>query len=399
MTETVIGSWRMNRVPLPGRLAIADRASHRVHHAVHDVQPDPAAGDGRDLLLGREAGEEEEVEQLGLAQPAGHRGLGQPALDDLGAQALEVDAAAVVARGPVWSIPARWRASRRIVPAGGLPAARRSSGDSRPWSSALRIRWLSGASSRSRMSRSTPVASPTTSNRASLPSSRARSRTSRGKPRMPSASGRIRLASTSWCSRLERSSLSWANDSSDSTVSASACKPSAARPRALARSSPGGRDGSRSGRCDEADEAMIAVATVAPRPVPAIDRRSSRTCSDSISRDCRARSRQSASTIGRSRWLCTSASPARPISCVRLSAVTRTTRSRSRSRSLVRARPARPVARAAAREAGDAGIGGSTGGGSATGASAGGVPALGSASTRPSLTAVRSATRSSISAA
>ncbi len=47
---------------------------------------------------------------------------------------------------------------------GGLPAAWRSSGVSRPWSKALRIRWLSGASSRSRMSRSTPVVSPMTSN-------------------------------------------------------------------------------------------------------------------------------------------------------------------------------------------------------------------------------------------
>ena len=80
-------------------------------------------------------------------------------------------------------------------------------------------------------------------------------------------------------------------------------------------------------------EGEAVAAPTPPWPVPVIDRRSSRTCSDSISRDCRSRSRQSASTIGRSRWLCTSASPARPSSRVRLSAVTRTTRSRSRSRS------------------------------------------------------------------
>ena len=97
----------------------------------------------------------------------------------------------------IWSIPARWWASSGWPPERAC-RARRSSGDSIPWSIALRIRWLRGASSRSRMSRSTPVVSPATSNRACLPMSRARSRTSRGKPRMPSASGRIRLASTSW---------------------------------------------------------------------------------------------------------------------------------------------------------------------------------------------------------
>ena len=42
---------------------------------------------------------------------------------------------------------------------------------------------------------------------------------------MPSAKGRIRLARTSWCSRLERSSLWRANSSIASTVSPSFCRP------------------------------------------------------------------------------------------------------------------------------------------------------------------------------
>ena len=54
---------------------------------------------------------------------------------------------------------------------------------------------------------------------------------------MPSASGRIRLVSTSWCSRLERSSLPRANSSIASTVSPSPCEPWAARAWALASSS------------------------------------------------------------------------------------------------------------------------------------------------------------------
>ena len=55
---------------------------------------------------------------------------------------------------------------------------------------------------------------------------------------------------------------------------------------------------------------------------------------------CLPFSRQSDSTSGGSRWVCTKASPARPINRVKLSAVTRTTRSRSAiGNSRVRHRP------------------------------------------------------------
>ena len=83
---------------LAGPAGDPDRAPHRLHHALNHVEPDAAAGDLGDLFLGREPGQEQEVEQLGLAEPGGHRRGGQPTLDDLGPQPLQVDAAAIVAQ-------------------------------------------------------------------------------------------------------------------------------------------------------------------------------------------------------------------------------------------------------------------------------------------------------------
>ena len=124
---------------LAGPAGDADRAAHCVHHALNHVEPDAAAGDLGDLLLGREPGQEEEIEQLGLAQPGSHRGGGQSALDDLGAEPLQVDATAVVGKDDL-EHPRAMARLQADGPHGGLPAARRSSGVSRPWSSALRIR-------------------------------------------------------------------------------------------------------------------------------------------------------------------------------------------------------------------------------------------------------------------
>ncbi len=83
---------------LAGAAGNADRAAHRVHHALNHIKPDAAAGDLGDVLLGREPREEEKIEQLGLAEPGGHRGGGQPTLDDLGAQSLQVNAAAIIGK-------------------------------------------------------------------------------------------------------------------------------------------------------------------------------------------------------------------------------------------------------------------------------------------------------------
>src|SRR3569623_1511941 len=91
-----------------------------------------------------------------------------------------------------------------MVPRSALPVFCRSSGVSMPRSSALRNRWFKGASSFSRMSRSTMVAWPSICNCTCLPSWRARSRTMRGKPWTPSPNGRMRLVTTSRRTRLER---------------------------------------------------------------------------------------------------------------------------------------------------------------------------------------------------
>ena len=282
--------------PLAGPGGDADRAADRVHHAVHHVQPDAPAGDCGDRLLGREA-------RAGRGSPAARpRPAGGPSRGRR-ARARRPWRGGVRGRrrgrrrtGPVWSIPARWRASRRIVPAGGLPAAGAPRAARWPWSSALRIRWFSGASSLSRMSRSTPVVSPATSNRDLLAQLAGQVADQPGEAadavgQRPHPAGQhlvVQPAGEVLAPPREVSNAS--------TVSASACMLSAARPRALARSS--------------------ARRPRRPSPGPAsasaVERRSSRTCSVSIRPLCRSRSRQSASTNGRSRWVWTRASPPGP---------------------------------------------------------------------------------------
>ena len=73
----------------------ADRPDHRLHH----VEPDATPGDLGHRLLRREAGEEEEFEELGLGHRRGHRRGGEPPLDDLGPEPLRVDPPAVVGQG------------------------------------------------------------------------------------------------------------------------------------------------------------------------------------------------------------------------------------------------------------------------------------------------------------
>ena len=318
MTETVIGSWRMNRVPLPGRLAIRTEPRTACTMLCTTSSPTPAAGDGRDLLLGREAREEEEVEQLGLAQPAGHRGVGQPALDDLGAQALEVDAAAVVGQdqlehpGAVAGLQADG-AGRRLAGGaavlGPLEAVVQRVADQvvqrclEPVEDvAVDAGGLAGDLEPRLLAQLAGQVADQPGEAADAVGQRAHPA---GQHLVVQPAGEV-LAARAPASRANRPS-----------------RPGPASPR---RPGPGPWPAAPARRPRQA---------VAAGRAPVIDRRSSRTCSVSISRDCRSRSRQSASTIGRSRWLCTRASPARPISRVRLSAVTRTTRSLSRSRSRV----------------------------------------------------------------
>jgi hypothetical protein len=77
-------------------------------------------------------------------------------------------------------LPARWEALRRRLPVAALPRARRVSGVSRPWSMALRNRWVRGSTTSSIRRLSSSVCSPPRWNSTCLPSSRARSWIRRG---------------------------------------------------------------------------------------------------------------------------------------------------------------------------------------------------------------------------
>ena len=84
----------------PGSLARPagdpDQAADCAHHVVNHVEPDAPAGDLGHVFLGREPRQEQEIKQLCLAEPGGHRRGGQPTLDDLGPQPFQVDASTVV---------------------------------------------------------------------------------------------------------------------------------------------------------------------------------------------------------------------------------------------------------------------------------------------------------------
>jgi len=81
---------------LAGHRRHAHGAAHLLHHVLHDVEADAAAGNVRDRLLHREAGQEQKFQQLRLAQFLCGLGVGQAACDDFLAQPLEIDAVAVV---------------------------------------------------------------------------------------------------------------------------------------------------------------------------------------------------------------------------------------------------------------------------------------------------------------
>ena len=96
-----------------------------------------------------------------------------------------------------------------IVPVSSLPAARRTSGASRPWSIELRTRCTSGSAIFSIRPLSSSVPSPTVRRRTCLPRRAERSRTSRGKRRNTASTGSMRTPITASCrSRVLRSSSS-----------------------------------------------------------------------------------------------------------------------------------------------------------------------------------------------
>ena len=82
--------------PLAGLRRNADGAAHLLDHVLHDIEPDAAPRNLRDGIFHREAGKEEELQQLGFAQFAGGLSVGEIPLYDRLAQFVQVDAAAVV---------------------------------------------------------------------------------------------------------------------------------------------------------------------------------------------------------------------------------------------------------------------------------------------------------------
>ena len=99
MTDIVIG--KVKREPRASSRLRADpnHAADRPGHVLDDVEPDASAGDLGHGLLGREAWQKEEFEQLGLTQSGGHLGRGQPFADDLVAERGRVDPPTVVGHG------------------------------------------------------------------------------------------------------------------------------------------------------------------------------------------------------------------------------------------------------------------------------------------------------------
>ena len=92
-----------------------------------------------------------------------------------------------------------WVAESRMVPVGVLPLVTRTAGASMPWSTLLRMRWTSGSPISSMIALSIRVPSPSRISSISLPVSRARSRTSRGKRSNTWRMGSMRTSITvSW---------------------------------------------------------------------------------------------------------------------------------------------------------------------------------------------------------
>ena len=116
----------------------------------------------------------------------------------------------------------------------GLPAARRSSGDSTPWSTALRTRCTSGSARSSIIVLSTSVSSPISASSTSLPSWRARSRAMRGYFWNKRPIGCIRVFITEFC-RSETSRSSWLTAWSSACSVSESLRPARMSARKLVR--------------------------------------------------------------------------------------------------------------------------------------------------------------------
>ncbi len=129
--------------PRAGLGADVDGAGERAQARGHHVEADAAAGDLGHHVARGEAGQQRETRDLGV----GGRGVGgqQPAFHGLGCGCrarLRPRPSSATCTVTTW--PRRATVSV-MVPARGLPAASRSSGDSSPWSTALRRMCSSGS--------------------------------------------------------------------------------------------------------------------------------------------------------------------------------------------------------------------------------------------------------------
>ena len=95
------------------------KAADGAYHVVHDIEPDPAAGDRRHLLPGRESRQEQEIKQLGPPSRVAIAAVVSPRSTTLIRNRSRSMPRPSSLR-MIWSIPARWRASRWIVPATGF---------------------------------------------------------------------------------------------------------------------------------------------------------------------------------------------------------------------------------------------------------------------------------------
>ena len=99
MTDIVIGSWRMNRVPLPGRLLTRTDPPTACTMLCTTSSPTPRPEISVTAPWSRSRGGRGSRAARPRSAGRPSRRVARPLLDDLGAEPLEVDPPAVVARG------------------------------------------------------------------------------------------------------------------------------------------------------------------------------------------------------------------------------------------------------------------------------------------------------------
>ena len=95
-TESVTGSCTRNVVPRAGSESNVDLAPDRLHHRMHHIEPDAAAGDFGDRCRRGEPRQKQELQRFRCARFCGDVGAGEPALHDLAAHLFNVDSPTVV---------------------------------------------------------------------------------------------------------------------------------------------------------------------------------------------------------------------------------------------------------------------------------------------------------------